>query len=88
MLTRQDILDKLADYFQELFETPRDRVNPQARLSEDLGLDSIDAVDLVVKLQDLTGRRIKAEEYKNVRTVGDIIDCIQTVLADNASADA
>jgi acyl carrier protein len=88
MLTRQDILDKLADYFQELFETPRDRVNPQARLSEDLDLDSIDAVDLVVKLQDLTGRRIKPEEYKNVRTVGDIIDCIQTVLADNAAADA
>jgi acyl carrier protein len=88
MVTRQDILDKLADYFQELFETPRDRVNPQARLSEDLDLDSIDAVDLVVKLQDLTGRRIKPEEYKNVRTVGDIIDCIQTVLADNAAADA
>ncbi len=46
MLTRQDVLTTLAGYFEELFETPRDKVNPDARLSEDLDLDSIDAVDL------------------------------------------
>jgi acyl carrier protein len=84
MLSRQNISDKLADYFEELFETPRIDITPGARLSEDLGLDSIDAVDLVVKLQDLTGRRIKPDEYKNVRTVGDIIDCIQNVLVEAA----
>ena len=49
-------------------------------LFEDLDLDSIDAVDLVVKLQDLTGRKFKPEEFKSVRTVGDILDRVQALL--------
>jgi acyl carrier protein len=38
-------------------------------------------VDLVVNLQDLTGRRIKPEEFKAVRTVGDVLDCVERLLA-------
>jgi acyl carrier protein len=49
-------------------------VTPGARLFEDLELDSIDAVELVVKLQSYTGRKIAPAEFKTVRTVGDIVD--------------
>lgn len=87
MLGREEILEKLTDYLEELFEIPREQITPEAKLFEELDLDSIDAVDLVVKLQELTGRRIKPENFKSVRTVGDVVDCVEALLAtDDAPA--
>ena len=51
----------------------------ESRLVEDLDLDSIDAVDMIVHLQNMIGRRIKPEAFKSVRTVGDVIDVIVTM---------
>jgi acyl carrier protein len=82
MLSREDIARRLRSYLEEMFEVPADKIKPAARLSEDLDLDSIDAVDLVVKLQELTGRKLKVDEFKSVRTVGDVIDRVHAVLAE------
>ena len=82
MESQEELLDILRGYLNELFEVPRESVTLEARLSEDLDLDSIDAVDLVVKVQELTGNRIKPDEFKSVRTVGDVIERIQGVLAE------
>jgi len=88
MLSRDEILGKLKALLEDLFEIPPDKVTLETRLFEDLDLDSIDAVDLVVNLQDLTGRRIKPEEFKAVRTVGDVLACVERLLAsDVAQAD-
>lgn len=81
MFSREDLLAKLTDYLVDMFEIPRDKVTLEAHLGEDLDLDSIDAVDLAVKLQDLTGRRINPTEFKNIRTVGDVVDCVEKLLA-------
>lgn len=87
MLSREDILETLTRFLEELFEVPPDRVRLEAKLYEELELDSIDAVDLVVKLQELTGRRIRPEEFKNARTVGDVVDCVHNLLlADEGAA--
>jgi acyl carrier protein len=51
-----------------------------ARLAEDLDLDSIDAVDLIVKLQELTSRKLNPEEFKSVRTIGDIVERVHELL--------
>ena len=53
---------------------PEEDITLEARLSEDLDLDSIDAVDLVVKLQEMTGQRIKPDDFKSVRTVQDVVE--------------
>ncbi|WP_374650804.1 acyl carrier protein [Dongia sp.] len=82
MLSRDDVESKLRGYLEDMFEIPAAKITPQARLYEDLDLDSIDAVDLVVKLQELTGRKLKVEEFKSVRTVGDVIDRVHAVLAE------
>ena len=86
MLSRDEILSKLAGYLHDLFEIPREKVIPEATLFDDLDLDSIDAVDLVVKLQELTGHRIKPDEFKSVRTVNDVVKCIENLLADARAA--
>ena len=74
---RNDILRELTGYLEELFEVPPERVTLNARLYEDLQLDSIDAVDLVVKLQQFTNRKFKPEEFRSVRTIGDVIDRVE-----------
>lgn len=73
-MTRDEIHTALAGYLTEMFEVAPESITAEARLYEDLDLDSIDAVDLVVKLQELTGRKIKPEQFKTVRTVGDVVD--------------
>jgi acyl carrier protein len=73
-MEKELILAKLKGFLVDLFEVPEEDITLQARLSEDLDLDSIDAVDLVVKLQELTGQRIKPDEFKSVRTVQDVVD--------------
>lgn len=83
MMSREEVLEQLSAYLEEMFDVPRARVTVDARLAEDLDLDSIDAVDLVVKLQELTGRRVPPEAFKAVRTVGDVLDCVQRLLADD-----
>lgn len=84
-LSRDEILEKLKSLLESLFEVAPENVTPETKLFEDLDLDSIDAVDLVVNLQDLTGRRIKPEEFKAVRTVGDVLDCVERLLAEDVA---
>lgn len=79
---RDEILDRLSEYLQDLFEVPAEDVTLQAKLYEDLDLDSIDAVDLVIKLQELTGKKISPEEFKTVRTVGDVVDQVHALVAE------
>ena len=80
-MTDEQILNKLREILAESFEVDPARITPDTNLFEDLDLDSIDAVDLAIKLQEMTGRRIKPEEFKNVRTVRDVIATVHSLLA-------
>lgn len=77
----QQILEKLKIILSEAFEIAPERVTPETNLFEELDLDSIDAVDLAIKLQEMTGKRIKPEDFKTVRTVGDVISTVHLLLA-------
>lgn len=83
-MNHAEILERIREIFQENFEIEPSCVTPEAHLFEELDLDSIDAVDLAIKLQELTGRRIKPEEFKSVRTVGDVIAAVESLLAPQA----
>jgi len=86
ILSRDEILTRLSTDLQEMFEIPPERITLDARLYEDLDLDSIDAVDLIVKLGELTGRKIKPEAFKSVRTIGDVVICVEETLMDGGDA--
>ncbi|GIU20069.1 acyl carrier protein [Shewanella colwelliana] len=77
MQNREQILELLTQILVDEFEIDADDITPQASLYEELDLDSIDAVDLVIKLQQLTGKKIKPEEFKAVRTVDDVVSAIE-----------
>jgi acyl carrier protein len=81
-VTDAEILERIGAIFSESFAIEPQRVTPEAHLFNDLDLDSIDAVDLAIKLQEMTGRRIKPEEFKSVRTVGDVMGAVKALLVD------
>lgn len=74
--SKVQILQELQGIFSELFELDPQDVTLEARLYEDLDLDSIDAVDLIVYLQSKTDKQFKPEEFKSVKTVNDIVTII------------
>lgn len=74
MKTQQEIFAVLTDILVEEFEIDQDDISLEANLYQDLDLDSIDAVDLVVKLREITGKKIDPEAFKQVRTVEDVVN--------------
>ncbi|MCR5414218.1 MAG: acyl carrier protein [Kiritimatiellae bacterium] len=81
MGTKEEVLDAIREVLVAEFECDRASLAPDARLYEDLDLDSIDAVDLVVRLQRQTGLKVKAEDFKSIRTLGDVADVIASLSA-------
>ena len=80
-ISDEDILLRLKDVLRDTFEIDPARVTPDAHLFTDLELDSIDAVDLAIQVQDMTGMRIKPEDFKNVRTVSDVVAQVRALLS-------
>ncbi|WP_394202382.1 acyl carrier protein [Shewanella waksmanii] len=80
MQNREEILAKLTDILVDDFEIDADDISLQASLYQELDLDSIDAVDLVIKLQQMTGKKIQPEEFKAVRTVEDVVNAIEGLI--------
>jgi acyl carrier protein len=78
--TREEILTYLRQILVELFELKPEQIVPEANLYTDLDIDSIDAVDLILKLKELTGRKIQPHTFRNVRTVGDVVDAVEALL--------
>ncbi len=77
---RQEIYDKLLEILVDEFEIQKDLINPDANLFEDLDFDSIDAVDLAVKLQFFTNKKIKPEDFKEIRTINDVVNAVEELL--------
>jgi acyl carrier protein len=82
MVTRDEILSQVSRELQALFDLSEDEITLEARLYEDLDLDSIDAVDLIVRLQEVTKKRIRPDQFKSVRTVSDIVDAVEELVSD------
>ena len=78
--TREESLNKLTEILVEDFEISEDLIKPEANLFEDLELDSIDAVDLAVKLQYFTDKKIAPENFKKIRTIDDVVNAIEELL--------
>ena len=79
-MTKENIYPMLVDMLHEMFELDKSKITLDANLYSDLDIDSIDAVDLAVKLKDLTGKRMQPEVFKSVRTVRDVVNALATLL--------
>ncbi len=78
--TREQIFDRLKSILVDDFEIEPEKIVSEANLFEDLEFDSIDAVDLAVKLQDFTEKKISPENFKQIKTIDDVVTAIEKLL--------
>ncbi|MEW6168184.1 MAG: acyl carrier protein [Pseudomonadota bacterium] len=79
--TKDEIFERVKTLLVELFEVDPAKVAPEAQLYDDLEVDSIDAIDLILQLKDYTGKKVRPEDFKHVRTVGDVVEAVQSLFA-------
>lgn len=77
---KEEVFAWVVDVLHQTFELDRAKITADANLYTDLDIDSIDAVDLAVKLNQLTGKRLAPEVFKSVRTVQDVVDALAALL--------
>jgi acyl carrier protein len=85
-MTKDDIFRRIVTILEDTFEIDPAAVTPEARLADDLEIDSIDAVDLIVQLKPLAGKRLDPEAFKSVRTVSDVVDALHNLLSNPTHA--
>jgi acyl carrier protein len=83
--TADQIFAHVKSLLVELFEIEPAKIRLEAQLYQDLEIDSIDAVDLVLKLKEYTGKKLRPEEFKQVRTVADVVGAVQSLLLESAA---
>lgn len=71
------VFDKIKDIIVEQLDVEEDAVTMEASITEDLGADSLDVVDLVMSIEESFDVEISDEEVENIKTVGDIVKYIE-----------
>lgn len=82
MQNEEEIYQRITAVLEDLFEIDPQQVSLESHLYTDLDIDSIDAVDMVVELKKITGKKIKPDDFKSVRTVQDVVDAVVKLLND------
>ncbi len=77
-MTHEEIENKVRDFLIEDLEIEPELIKPDAKLKEDIGIDSLDFVDIVVIVERNFGFKIKPEEMQGVLTLNDFCDYIAT----------
>ena len=75
-MNREQMQAWVIDLLAEMFELDKSSLTGASNLYADLDIDSIDAVDLAVKLKQLTGKRLQPEVFKTIRTISDVVDAL------------
>jgi acyl carrier protein len=82
----EEIFEQLRKVLHELFEIEPSQVTLEAHLYNDLEIDSIDTIDLILRLKELTGRKIQPDQFRHVRTVGDAVNAIHALVQNKPAA--
>lgn len=75
-MTEEEIQKAVTDILVDDFECDREKLTPEVNLFVDLDLDSIDAVDLVVRLQQVTKKKVNPEDFRQIRTLRDVVEAV------------
>lgn len=82
-MTENEIFEFLKKVLTDYFEIDANKITMDARLNEDLDVDSIDAIDMMSYIKKETGREIEPAQFKEVKTIRDIIDIIMKQMNNN-----
>ncbi|MBR5354604.1 MAG: acyl carrier protein [Alphaproteobacteria bacterium] len=83
MYTKDEIFNHIKDILVKEFDADAKKLTPESLLVEDLDLDSIDAVDLVVRLQHVIGCKVEPDDFRQIRTLQDMVDAVEKIVNKN-----
>jgi acyl carrier protein len=75
-MDKNELYGQLKNILIDQFELDEASISPDANLYDELEFDSIDAVDLLVQLKNITGKKISPDDFKDVRTINDVINAL------------
>lgn len=79
-MDRKEIYDTITTYFVEQFEIPLEKIKPEATLFKDLGLDSIDALDMIGMLESKINFEVNEKELRKIKTVQDVVEYVAKIV--------
>lgn len=79
-MQRSEVIEKVNKVLIDGFEINVQKLKPESHLYHDLGIDSLDAVDMLVFLEEQTGMQVKGEWFRSVRRLDDIYNVMENVL--------
>lgn len=79
-MTDKEIEAKIVDILVNEFDVDRSAITPDTDLFAELDLDSIDAIDLVVRLQQQIGKKVDPEDFRSIRTLKDVTAAVSALL--------
>ncbi|MCU4676661.1 acyl carrier protein [Catenovulum sp. 2E275] len=79
-MNQEQIFNMVKSILVEEFEIDESDISLETNIYQDLDIDSIDAVDLMVKLRAQTGRSIEPDNFKQVRTIQDLVTTLEQTL--------
>lgn len=72
-----EVFDKVKAIIVDLLGVEPEKVTPEARFREDLEADSLDLVELIMRLEDEFGSQISDEEAQKIQTVGQAVAFVE-----------
>jgi acyl carrier protein len=78
--SKDEVFGAIRDILEKDFDCPREKLLPEARMFQDLDLDSIDAIDLIVKLQNTTGVKVTRDDFRQIQTLWDTAEVVHKML--------
>lgn len=84
-MSKEELCIWVIDLLAEMFELDKSKITLQSNLYSDLDIDSIDAVDLAVKLKQMTGKRLQPEVFKTIRTIHDVVEALTNLPSEQAT---
>jgi len=78
-MPEHDLYREIQTFLVDQFEIEESAISLDADLSEELELDSIDAVDLMVHVKEVTGKKVPPEKFKEIRTIRDLLNILSTL---------
>lgn len=76
-MNRSEIFDTVKQFLIDDFEIDPSRIRPEALLGKDIGIDSLDYVDLIVTVNEVFGFKADKQELSGVKTLDDLCNYIQ-----------
>lgn len=80
MKSRDEVLSEVRRTLNELFDIDPARVSLETHVVDDLDLDSIDAIDLAVRIEEMTGTRLPEDALRGIRKVSDVVDLMEEIV--------